>query len=124
MSRLDFHIDYNVEVGYLPPDLEGELADRLTALCEGHDDMIGAAVAIEELAHEETAHVFEVRLVAYIRPNNLATTEKDSNLTAAVRGALSALERQVRGQREKLGRPWKQPSNVLGELNSAENTSS
>ena len=47
--------------------------------------------------------------MVYGRPDHTAATEKGDNPTIALKGALSALERQVRNRREKLGRPWQQP---------------
>ena len=47
--------------------------------------------------------------MVYGRPDHTAATEKGDNPTIALKGALSALERQVRSRREKLGRPWQQP---------------
>ena len=83
-------------------------ADRkLRALAEGHSDMIGASVAIEELTGVETPHVYQARVVAYIRPNNIVAVEKRDSPESALKGAISAVERQVRELREKLGKSWK-----------------
>jgi ribosome-associated translation inhibitor RaiA len=71
--------------------------------------MIGASVALEELTQEETPHVFEARVVAYIKPDNIAAIEKSDSALGALKGALSAVERQVREFRNKLGEPWKRP---------------
>jgi ribosome-associated translation inhibitor RaiA len=82
---------------------------RLWELAEGYEDMIGASVALEELTQEVTPHVFEARVVAYIKPDNIAAVEKSDSALGALKGALSAVERQVRELRSKLGHPWKRP---------------
>jgi ribosome-associated translation inhibitor RaiA len=78
-------------------------------LAEGHDDMIGASGAIERVEHQETPHVYQARMVAYIKPDNIVTKEKADNPMAALDQALNALERQVRKRREKRNEPWEKP---------------
>jgi ribosome-associated translation inhibitor RaiA len=80
-------------------------------LAEGHDDLIGAAVSIEEPARGENTYLYEATVVAYTRPNNIAGTEKAEQPIQALRGALDAVERQVREKREKLRQRWEQPGN-------------
>jgi hypothetical protein len=47
-------------------------------------------------------------VVAYIRPENIVAVEKAGALDAALKGALAALERQVRRRREKFQTQWQQ----------------
>ena len=76
---------------------------------EERTDIVGAEVAVEELTGDTTPHVYEVRAVVYMRPENIAAVEKQETASGALKGALSALERQVRQIREKLAEPWNQP---------------
>jgi len=55
-------------------------------------------------------HTFQARVVAYMRPSNLAATEKADTPEGALKGALGALERQVRERRDELGKRWQRPS--------------
>lgn len=91
-------------------DLRDAAEGRLRKLAQGHTDMIGASVAVEVLGSGQTPHRFQARVVAYIRPSNIAATEKGDSPQAALKGALDALERQVRARRDDLGRPWERPS--------------
>jgi hypothetical protein len=47
--------------------------------------------------------------VVYVRPDNVAAVEKGGKAEEALKGALDAVERQVREYRNKLSEPWKQP---------------
>ena len=49
------------------------------------------------------------RVVVYIRPENIAGVAQDETAEKALRGALQAVERQVRERRDKLREPYKQP---------------
>jgi hypothetical protein len=51
-------------------------------------------------------------VVVYIRPENIAAVEKAESVEAALKGALAAIERQVREHRERLGATWQQPDKV------------
>ncbi len=109
MSRLDFHLEFKTELPHLRDELLPEADERLRLLREGHTDLIGAAVAIDDLARDETGHIYQARVVAYIRPENITAIEKAETAELALKGALDALERQVNQRRTKLGRPWQQP---------------
>jgi ribosome-associated translation inhibitor RaiA len=113
MNELDFTIEFTSDV--LDEGMEAELLEeadsRLRKLADGHKDMIGAAITIWRAAHGETPHLYEAKVVVYIRPENIAGTEKEDNPTAALKGALKAVERQVREKRAKLSRRWEQPGN-------------
>ena len=95
----------------LPDDgyLREEAERRLRALADEADDIAGASVVVERMEHETTPHRFRARVVAFVRPENMAATEKSDSARGALKGALTALERQVRSKREKLGRPWERP---------------
>jgi ribosome-associated translation inhibitor RaiA len=112
MSRSDFHFEFNNEVPYLDNTLITETEKRLRALGEGHNDLVGAAVAMEELAQEKTPHIYQARVVAYIRPENIAAVEKADTPSLALTEAVSAVERQIRERRSKLRERWEQPEHV------------
>jgi ribosome-associated translation inhibitor RaiA len=96
-------------------ETEGTLFDqadtRLRELASGHSDMRGAAVNIREAASGETTPIWEATVVAYVRPEDIAATEKAPNPGIALSNALDALERQIRDKRAKLKRRWEQPGN-------------
>lgn len=102
-------IDFHIELENFPTELEVEVVQRLEKLAEGHTDIIGAMVSATELASEETPYRYQSKVVVYLRPHNVMGEERADNLSASVKGALSAAERQVREKREKLGEPWKRP---------------
>lgn len=85
-----------------------ELANRITAkvyrliLNNGLED-----VSQEELTGEATPHRYEATVVVYILPINIAATEKYETPERALKGALSAVERQVPESRDKLHETWK-----------------
>jgi len=109
MNRTEFDFEFYTEVPDPRDGLRLEAQNRLWELAEGYQDMIGASVALEELTQEETPHVFEARVVVYIKPDNIAAVEKSDSAMGALKGALDAAERQVRELRNKLGEPWKRP---------------
>jgi ribosome-associated translation inhibitor RaiA len=112
MARLDFHVDFNIEIPNLEEELAVEAEQRLWLLAEEHTDLIGASVAVEELAQDDVPFLYQARVVVYIRPKNIAAVEKAETVEAALRGALAAIERQVREHRERLGAAWQRPDKV------------
>ncbi|MDX1614391.1 MAG: hypothetical protein R3300_08780, partial [Candidatus Promineifilaceae bacterium] len=102
LNELDFTIEMNAEG--IGPGLEADLfaiADaRLRELAGDKNDMIGAAVNIRQPAAGETPPLHEVTVVAYTRPKHVAATEKQRNVIGALKGALDAVERQIKQKRE------------------------
>jgi len=82
--------------------LRTEAEQRLRRLQKGHSDITGAAATIERMAHGETPHLYRARVVAYVRPENIAGVAKQDTPEGALKEALSAVERQVREKRERL----------------------
>lgn len=99
--------------------LQTEAETRLRKLQQGHTDLIGAAVSIEQPAKAETAFLYRARVVVYIRPENLAATAQEGDPLAALKRALSQVERQVREQRDRLRQRSRQPV-PLGVTNTEE----
>lgn len=127
MNELDFTLELNSED--LPKtaeyDLFAEAEERLKSLAANHTDMTGAAINLRRPASGETAFLHEVTVVIYGRPNHIAATETDATPDQALKGALDAVERQVRERRKKLKQHWKQPGNLpveqeIGEVYAAE----
>lgn len=71
--------------------------------------MIGASAVVEQPVETETPYLYEARVTAYIKPDNLAAVEKADNSMSALKGALDALEQQVRELRGMRREPWKRP---------------
>ncbi len=112
MNTVEFSFEFYNEVPFLEhleTEMRAEAESRLRELAADHTDMIGASVAVEELTGEATPHRYQVRVVAYMRPDNVAAVEKGKTIEAALNGALAAVERQVREYRNKLREQWKQP---------------
>lgn len=104
---VDFTFEFLNEVDTLATEAEDELRQqaetRLRKLSEGHRDVIGAAVSLEPLAQVQNPPFFyRARVVVYARPENIAAVTKEGDITTALKGALDAVERQLRKQREKL----------------------
>lgn len=105
----DFEFEFYAQVPDPERSLRAEAEDRLRELAAGHSGMIGASVAVEQLTHGETLHVYQARVVAYAKPDNVVAVEKGETAEKALKGALDAVERQVRDLRDRLGKPWQQP---------------
>lgn len=114
-NELDFTIEFNSNINddQAEASLFAEADNRLRKLAGSHDDMIGASVNIRMNAKTETPTFYEATAVAYIRPENLAATEKADNPDQALDGALDALERQVRQKRERLRERWERPNDPI-----------
>lgn len=103
MASPEFPIEFKTDFTDADLDYYVMLEDRLAELAEGHTDIVGAAATLEQPAQgRETPYVFEASVVVYMRPNYISATEKNSNPELALKGALDAVERQVRSQRERL----------------------
>lgn len=111
VNKLDFTLEMNVEdVGEVTEaDLAAKADKRLRELTKGNQDMTGAAITVRRAAKGETPHLYEATVVVYVRPERVTVTEQKGSPTAALNGALDAIERQIRERREKLSKPWEQP---------------
>ncbi len=117
MGSSDFDFEFYSEAPKTANKLKNEAEQRLRELAEGHTDMIGASVVLEPVARKqsETPMLYEARIVAYIRPSKLVTTEQAKTVAEALLGALETMERQVRERRDKLHERWKQPAGAKAE---------
>ena len=106
MNSTEFSFEFYSEIPDPDEALRAEAERRLLALTEGHDDLIGASATMEELTGETTPHRYQATVVIFKRPDNVAATEKAETSEGALKGALSAVERQVRELRERLRKTW------------------
>jgi len=113
MDTTDFDLEFYSKLPQTDEALRLEAERRLETLRAGHTDITGASVALEELSHGETPHLYQARVVAYRRPDNIVAVEKEETATEALKGALDALERQVRADREKRRQTQQQPEAAI-----------
>jgi ribosome-associated translation inhibitor RaiA len=109
MGRLDFHFEFYSEVENIPEELKTEAGQRLSAMSEERNDLVGASVAIEDIAGDVDSYLYQARIVAYIKPENITVVEKADSPEAALKEALATIEKRVRKEREKLSQHWQQP---------------
>jgi ribosome-associated translation inhibitor RaiA len=109
MSELDFHVDFFIETPELGDELIAEAEQRLYALAENHKDFIGAAISVEDIAGVEDRFLYQARIVAYMKPENIAVIEKRESAQTAFKDALTTIEDQIRSERNKRGKVWHQP---------------
>jgi len=109
----DFTLEFNSEQlsKEIEYDLFTEAETHLQKLAAGHSDITGAAINVRKPVHAETAPLYEVTVVVYTRPEHVAATQKEADPRLALKGALSAAERQIRKRRSKLKKHWEQPGN-------------
>lgn len=109
MDTTDFNFEFYTEGFEEDPAIVAETRNRLEALTANHDDITGASVGLDEVTGSETPYLYRARVNVYMRPNDIVAVEKAPSIGQALDGALDAVERQVRQQREKLRERWKQP---------------
>lgn len=76
--------------------------DQINAVAEGHQDITGASISMEELSQAETPHAYQARVVLYVRPNQIIATEVKPSALDALQNALDQAIQQVRDKRDKL----------------------
>lgn len=101
MSMTDFEYEFYSKV-HVDNDVEAKTERRLRDLADGHRDMIGASVAVEQPASGETGHLYRARIRAYVKQDTVVAVEKENSVRAALQGALNAVERQVREHRDEV----------------------
>jgi ribosome-associated translation inhibitor RaiA len=109
MSVTDFEFEYHSDLEQGDDPLRGEAEVRLRQLANGHRDVTGASVVIRKPAERSSAFIYEARVVAYVRPENITAAEAADSPATALHHALHAVERQVREKRDRLRERWKQP---------------
>ena len=101
-SEFPFDFEFLNQTNLQDEDLYALAYEEITGITEGHTDIVGASVSIEELSSGTTPHAFKVRVVIYIRPENIAATEVKPSALEALQQALKAAIRQVREKRDRL----------------------
>ncbi len=102
MGNSDFYIDFNIETPDISPEFKREAEQQLRELAAAHSDLIGAAVSLERIVKTETPYLYQVRIVVYKRPQNIAVIKKDADPMLTLHDALNTLEENVRVSRKKL----------------------
>jgi ribosome-associated translation inhibitor RaiA len=83
------------------PNLFDEADARIRKLAQGHTDIVGAQVNIRPESQKRDNN-FDVTVVLYIRPEQIAATAFAPQPMQALKQALDEVERQVYRKREKL----------------------
>ncbi len=97
------------DIGDLEDKLRREAEVRLQKLSRGHTDLTGASIILEHIDKDaQTPYLYRARVVCYTRPEYIAGVDQADTAMSALKGALDAVERQVREKREKLRERWKQ----------------
>jgi ribosome-associated translation inhibitor RaiA len=98
------------EVGDLEEKLRSEAETRLLRLARGHTDFTGASVIVENIDRQApNPYWYRARIVAYVKPEYIDGTKEADTAISAMKGALDAVERQVRETREKIRDRHRQP---------------
>jgi ribosome-associated translation inhibitor RaiA len=109
MENGSFDFEFTSDMPRPDDALKLEARANMSALIQGHTDITGAAVAVEELTRDTTPHQYQARVVVYMRPNHVVAVEKAPEAMQALKSAFEAVERQVRTIREKLREKGRQP---------------
>ncbi len=111
-KELNFDIEWQSklgDIGDLEDKLHNEAEVRLRKLTKGNTDITGAAIILEHSVEgANTPYLYRARVVTYTRPEDIAGIQEADTALAALKGALDAVERQVREKRDKLRERWKQ----------------
>ncbi len=109
MGAAEFDFQFQSAVPDRTGRMKAQAEKRMKDLANKNNDMIGASVVVEELANHTSTYAFRARVVAFVRPENIAGEGKANSPQLALKDALDNTVRQVREQREKLRKRWKQP---------------
>lgn len=101
-SEFPFDLEFLNQTDLPDADLYDVAHDEILGIAEGHKDILGASISIDELSSGTTPHAFEARVVIYARPDHMAATEVKPSAMEALKKALNAAVKQVRDKREKL----------------------
>jgi hypothetical protein len=102
-NQQEFPFDFEFLNQTQQPDAElYQLAySKITELAQGHTDIVGAKVSLEELSSDATPHAYQARVVLYVRPEHIAATEIAPSSLEALQQALNAALKQVQQKRNK-----------------------
>jgi len=103
-NNKDFPFDFEFfnKTNLPDADFYDSAYDQILDAGKGHSDITGASISLEELSSDETPHAYQVRVVLYVRPNNIVATEVTPSAQDSLQIALEAVIKQVREKREQL----------------------
>jgi ribosome-associated translation inhibitor RaiA len=107
MDKPEFPIEYNTDVPVFAKELQDEVEERLLSLAGDHTDLTGASIAVSQPAQRDVPFVYEARILVSMRREDVVGRETSDTLQGALKGALNAVERQVRERRKKFKETWK-----------------
>jgi ribosome-associated translation inhibitor RaiA len=105
-DKPEFPIEYQTDVALLTKELQEHIEDRLLDLADGNTDLKGASISVREAADRNTP-LYQARILVHMSPEEVVAVEKAETLDGALRGAVKAVERQVRDKRKKTREHWK-----------------
>jgi ribosome-associated translation inhibitor RaiA len=105
-DKPEFPIEYQTDVALLTRELQDHIEERLLVLSDGNTDLKGASISVTEVADRATP-LYQARILVHMRPDDVVAVEKGETLEGTLRGAVKAIERQVRDKRKKMRETWK-----------------
>jgi ribosome-associated translation inhibitor RaiA len=108
--NLDILFQSNLgDIGALEDKLRAEADTRIRKLAKGNTDIVGSDIIVEPIDNNmQRKYLYRARVLVYMRPDDQVAVEESDTPLGALKGALDAVERQVREKREKLRERWKQ----------------
>jgi len=100
--QASFSVEYAVEDATLTEKMKSKVVARIGKLANGYSDISGVAVALTNVKGTKRNADYRCRLVVYSKPDNIAAVRMASTETVALKDALDAVERQMRGRRERM----------------------
>jgi hypothetical protein len=107
MEKPEFPIEYHTDVPVLEKELQDEIEERLLFLAGDRTDLTGASIAVRQPAQRDLPFIYEARILVSMRREDVIGRETSDTLGGALKGALTAVERQVREKRKKYKETWK-----------------
>ena len=105
--ELTFPIEYHTDTPDFNDVLRKKVEKRFEKLTKRNRDITGASVAVKTVNGTSGPPEYQVRVVAYQKPDNTAVNEKGAAVGPTVLSAMESLERQVREDRDRRRQQWK-----------------
>lgn len=102
MAATQFEFEFQSEVEGLPDVVKENAEAKLRKIGENYRDMTGASIAVRKEGGENGGKKYSVRIVAYIKPDNIAVNQDGEAPEQALREALATMERNVRERRNMI----------------------
>lgn len=107
MTLVDIPIEFTTDGPELSVEIQDEIENRIFKLAKNHTDITGAAVAVSQPVEADIPFLIQARIIVYRRPKDVVANKEDETVYGALKGAMDAIERQVREHRRKLSETWK-----------------